>query len=76
VKRDALKIIQALQNERLCGSRYQQLIDDAKIVLNSLHLWYAGHIKMETNFAAHHLVKAAINQSLENVWMERLSCIH
>ena len=60
-------------NARLCGSRYEQLIDDAKIVLNNLHLW---RIKIETNFTAHHLVKAAINQSLENVWMEKLSCIH
>lgn len=39
-------------------------------MLKNFQSWSVGHIKMEANNTAHKLVKAAIHQSLDQVWMK------
>jgi predicted nucleic acid binding AN1-type Zn finger protein len=59
--------------ELWCGSRYEQLTDVAKIVLNSLHSRFMGHINYEGSqfcCSPFNEYNAAINQSLEHVWVE------
>lgn len=48
----------------------QTAYDDAKIVLNSIQLWYVGHVNCEANSAAHRLAKAVVHQSLKQFWVE------
>jgi hypothetical protein len=62
---DALEIAHALQKEGQFWSRYGQLIVDAKKMLKSLR--YVRHVKREANIVVHYLVKAAIQQSFEQI---------
>ena len=47
------------------------MIEDAKTMLNSFQSWYVGHTNREANKMVHRLAKAAIHQSLEQVWIEK-----
>lgn len=67
---DAMEIVHALWNNDQSWSRYGNLIDDAKILLHSLQLWHVMHTKWEANMAAHLMAKAALQQSVEEIWME------
>lgn len=65
VEEDALKIVHALQKKERCWSRYEQLIDDVKTMLNSFQSCYVAHTNKEANIVARYLAKLAIHQSLE-----------
>ena len=59
-----------MRQDGSCWSRYEQLIEDSIIILNSLQSWVVGHVGREANEVAHHLMKLALGQSLDQVWME------
>ena len=54
---DSLKVVKALQTEGLYWSRFCLMINDAKILLNSLQEWRVCHVKRMGNKAVHKLTK-------------------
>ena len=54
---DSLKVVNALQSDGCCWSRYGTIINDAKVLLNSLQEWQICHTKRIGNVAAHLLTK-------------------
>lgn len=65
-----------LRKEEKSWSRFGNLIDYSK-TLNSLQSWYVNHIKIKANMVDHYLAKAALQQPLEQIWMEECHiCIH
>ena len=57
--------------------RYGQIIEDARLVLESLRNWNIRHVKREANFVAHGLAKIAIRILMDNIWLEEpSSCIY
>jgi len=75
IKRHALEIVHALQKEDYyCWSRYEQLIEDTKTILNRCQLWYVRHIKKKANKACSSLFSDGGNStSLEaSLDMERI----
>jgi hypothetical protein len=57
---DALEVVQALQHQGSCWSRYGHLIDDSRIRLDSIQEWRVSHAQREANEVTHNLAKAAI----------------
>ncbi|XP_059462058.1 uncharacterized protein LOC132191056 [Corylus avellana] len=57
---DALEIVQALRMEGSCWSRYEHLINDAKILIQKFQFWEVDHVKREANEVAHILAKKAL----------------
>lgn len=61
---------------------YGQLIEDARIILNSLQVWSVHYIKMEANGVAHRLAKEAFSLRLTSPqvlcpnWTEANAMIH
>lgn len=70
VEGDTLEIVYALRQDSCCWSRYGQLVDDVKIMLNCFQAWFVGHINGEANETVYCLTKVALHQSLEQVWMK------
>jgi hypothetical protein len=54
---DSLEVVKALQTEGPYWSRFGLMINDAKILLNSLSEWRVCHVKRMGNKAAHILAK-------------------
>jgi hypothetical protein len=51
-------------------TRYEHMMDDAKILLNSFQSWTVGHVNRNANKASQKLAKEAISRPLDQVWME------
>ncbi|XP_059446658.1 uncharacterized protein LOC132178227 [Corylus avellana] len=76
IEGDAQKIIQALQNGDQNGSRYGQLVEDAKLILTSLMNWKPNYVRRNVNGAAHILAKMATRHIVDCVWRDGiLDCI-
>ena len=76
IKGDAQTIIQALQDRDQNGSRYGQLVEDAKLILNSLPNWQPNHVRRNLNGAAHRLEKLATRHIIDRVWRNEIpNCI-
>jgi hypothetical protein len=50
-------VVQALRKEEKDLCRYGQLIDDTRVMLNSLQTWKVNHVRNEVNVVAHRLAK-------------------
>lgn len=70
-ERDAPNIGNALCQEDLCWSCFDQLIEDTQVQLNSIHSCLMRHVHNEANEAAHRVAKTDILQSLNQVWKEK-----
>jgi hypothetical protein len=55
------------------SSIYGQLTENTHDVLKMVLVWQIIHVRIEVNFAAHCLVKVAIKQVMDQVWMEDVS---
>lgn len=66
---DALEIVNTLRHEGSSWSRFGQLVEDTRVILNSLPSWAIRHVGKEANEVAYHLTKFALGQSTEQVWM-------
>jgi hypothetical protein len=54
---DMLQVVNAVTSRGPNWSRYEQIIDDIKGVLNCMQNWQIAHVRREGNFAAHGLAK-------------------
>jgi hypothetical protein len=59
LERDAQIIILALQAKERNGSRNGQLVEDTRIIVDSLSSWKISHIHRNVNVTAHRLAKLA-----------------
>jgi hypothetical protein len=74
---DSLEIVQALRNEGSCLGRFGQVVNEAKICLNSIHSWSIYRVKRSANNAAHCLAKYAFSLDSDQLWIDEYpSCIH
>lgn len=64
---DTLDIVQILQKEYQSWSRYGNLIEDLKTLLNSLMSWRVHHVKREANTAVHRLANVALQQASKQI---------
>jgi ribonuclease HI len=67
---DSMLVVTAINDSRPNWLRYGQIIDDVKMVLNSLRKWSSRHIKREANSAAHGLAKYTTRINESQVWLE------
>jgi ribonuclease HI len=65
---DSLEVVKALQTEGPCWSRFGLLINDAKILLNSLQEWRVCHVKRMGNKAAHTLAQRGLTVDEDHLW--------
>jgi hypothetical protein len=65
---DSLEVVKALQTEGPCWSRFGLMINDAKILLNSLQEWRVCHVKRAGNMAAHKLAKHGLTVEEDHLW--------
>jgi hypothetical protein len=59
-----------MKKEEKNWCRYGQVIDDARIMLNSLQTWKVNHVRREAYGIAHRLAKEALFLIDEQVHME------
>jgi len=48
--------------------RFEQIVGDIRIILNSLFSWQIHHISRIVNNAAHDLVKAAVKHTIDHIF--------
>jgi hypothetical protein len=65
---DSLEVVKALQMEGPCWSRFRLMINDAKLLLNSLQEWRVCHVKRMGNMAAHKLAKHGLTVDEDHFW--------
>jgi hypothetical protein len=65
---DSLEVVKALQTKGPCWSRFGLMINDVKILLNSLQEWRVCHIKQMGNKAAHILAKHGLTVDEDQFW--------
>jgi hypothetical protein len=65
---DSLEVVKALQMEGPCWSRFGIMINDIKILLNSLQEWCVCHVKRMENMAAHKLAKHGLTVDEDHFW--------
>jgi hypothetical protein len=68
LKGDSLEIVNSLQMDGSCWSRYGAMINDAKVLLNSIQEWKVCHAKRTANVAAHLLAKHGLTVEAECMW--------
>jgi hypothetical protein len=66
---DAFKIVNTLGKKESCWTRYGQLIEDSRVILNSLQSWVVGHVGRKANKAAYRLEKLALCYSLDLIFI-------
>jgi hypothetical protein len=66
---DTIQIVQTQKNEGTNWCRYCLLIENARFMLNSLHLWSVNHVKREANVLAHRQAKEALSLMDEQIHM-------
>jgi ribonuclease HI len=67
---DAEVIIKALQAQGQNGSRYGQLVEDARLILGSLSSWKTTHVRRNTNGGACSLAKLATKNVMDRTWKD------
>jgi hypothetical protein len=65
---DSLKVVKALQTESPCWCKFGLMINDAKILLNSLQEWRVCHVKRMGNKVAHILAKHGLTVDKDHLW--------
>jgi hypothetical protein len=65
---DSLEIVNSLQKDDCCWSRYGAMINDAKVLLDSLQEWKVCHARRTANVAAHLLAKHGLTVEAECTW--------
>lgn len=67
---DSMNVVAALRKGDECWNMFGQLIEDTKIMINSLQASEVKHTRRDANTAAHLLAKLALMQSIDQVWLE------
>jgi hypothetical protein len=65
---DSLEVVNSMQSNECCWSRYGTMINDAKVLLNSLQKWQICHTKRTANVAAHLLAKHGLTVDEDCIW--------
>jgi ribonuclease HI len=69
VEGDAQTIISALREGNQSNASFGHLVDDMRLVLQSMTEWKAAHVRREANGAAHILAKLATRNVIDQIWM-------
>jgi hypothetical protein len=73
---DSLTIVKAITAKEPSFHRYGQIVEDIKLVLQSLRKWKVSHTKRDGNNAVHALAKEASRTVTDNTWIEEVpNCI-
>ena len=64
---DSLQVVQALRELGPNLRPYEQIVDDARVVLGLHRSWMVYHVKREANSAAHYLAKFALLCSTKKI---------
>jgi hypothetical protein len=73
---DASVAVTALNREDEDFSRFENIIVETREILKGFPLWNVSFVRRECNNAAHQLAGFAVNQELNQVWMDSYSsCI-
>lgn len=67
LKCDSLQVVNAVKATGQNLNRYEQIVDDIKVVLQGLRRWQICHTKRENNYATHKLAKATIVHFIDRV---------
>jgi ribonuclease HI len=60
LERDSLMVTRALEGKGENWLRFEQIVEDTKLVLRFFRQWRISHVRKEANGAAHGLAKEAI----------------
>jgi len=69
---DVLQIVNAVKSTGRNWSKYGQLVEDTREVLNGMIMWYICHVRKDENSATRSLAKEAVQQITDFVWMEKI----
>jgi ribonuclease HI len=67
---DALQVVKVVSFNVRNWRRIEQLVDDTRIMLNSLSSWQILHISRIANKAVHDITQVAIKQFIDRIWMK------
>ncbi len=67
-----LQIVNAVKSTGRNWSKYGQLVEDTREVLNGMIMWYICHVRKDENSATRSLAKEAVQQITDFVWMEKI----
>lgn len=62
-----LQVMNALKSTGRNWSKYGQLVEDTREVLNGMIMWYICHVRKYENSATRSLAKAAVQQIIDIV---------
>jgi hypothetical protein len=65
-------VVKAVRVQGTQWSSYGHIVEDVRIVLNSIRSWTIGHVKRYANFVAHMLAKEAVKGVVDHIWMEEI----
>jgi hypothetical protein len=65
-------VVVAVKSQESQASRYGQLFDNTKLLLNPFPNWECYHVPHEINFAAHGLAKEACKHVIERSWIREV----
>jgi ribonuclease HI len=67
---DSKNVVTALIQTQPNWNSHRQIVEDTKVLLQSLHPVVIQHASRAVNTAAHTLAKVAISQLLDELWAE------
>ena len=67
---DSLMVTRVLEGKGENWLRFEQIVEDTKLVLRSFRHWRISHVRRKANGAAHGLAKEVIRTVMDKVWME------
>ena len=65
---DSIEIVNSMQSDGSCWSRYGTMINNTKVLLDSLQEWKVSHARRTANVAAHLLAKHGLTVDAECMW--------
>ena len=72
VEGDASTIITALREIAPNVSRYGHLIEEVRMIFNSLPKWQPNHVRRSLNGVDHCLAKLATKSVINNIWKDEM----
>lgn len=69
---DSMQRVNAVNTIGQNWSRYKQIVENIKGILNILKNWQISRTKRETNYGAYGLPKTTIKQVMNSIWLEEI----
>lgn len=67
---DSLNIVSTFKKEELCWTRFEQLVNDSKLLFQDFVLVTVRHYRRTANIATHTLAKFALSERVNCVWLD------